>query len=657
MFLAKLATSNIRKKMVDYAPFLFAGIATVILNMVMSLTKNSPAIADRASVVQVLGFGEVIIKIITVLFMLYAYSFLQNGRRKEYGLYNILGMSKSEIIQLSFIENVLTFAIVVVVGEIVGILFAQILFMFLIKLIGGGSFALGITAKPFIDIAAFYLGVFALLFIVGSVGIARNKAVDLFKSDQAGEKEPKGNLFVTALGLVGLGVAYYIALSVQSPIEAIFKFFIAVILVIIATYLLFITGSIFVLKVLRKNEGLYYQPAHFITISSMIFRMKKNAVGLANIAILSTMTLVTLLTTVEMYVGMDDLSNKLYPKDVVANYMAGGQKHTLAEEVANIETVAKSRGVAIKDLTSYTVSPSAWGRMDKNGVFTSVRNGNGLTNMSEVEFMTEASFNAQGNDLAPLGVNQVAIYDMSGEFTYKTFTLDTQKFDVLKVYKRVKGIQQGTMNVFPKIMVIVKDADVLAQFPKNVFTTASVDDVDFTTQIPVVMFNVAGNVSDAKLRALTVKMSENSGMSFALARENKAELKESVGVLLFIGSILGLSFILATGLIIYYKQISEGAMDQKRFDILQKVGMTHDEVKKTINSQIVWIFVLPLAVASIHLGFAMPMITKILQMFGLTNHNLILITAIAFLAVFVLIYFLIYKQTSKVYYRQVERRA
>lgn len=649
----KLAWQSIIKNRLEYLPFILAGSVAVTLNLVIQLiiySKGVQNLVGKVSLIEMLSFGQVVIGILSIIFLLYTYSFLNKRKQSEFGLFSILGMQKSDLIKISWRQQFISFIAIMILGLISGVVFSKVLILLFMKLVGGTNFQLGITSMPIIFIIVFFSICFMFLLMTDIYSVLKLKTISLLHATQKGEPEPKNHWIFFILGIGLLVVGYYISLTVDSPLKAINKFFIAVILVVFGTYILFIVASTVVLKGMKQNKKYYYQTNHFITVSNMLFRMKQNATGLASITLLTTMALVVIVTTVSMFVGQEDYVNQEFPRAVILTSNTN-------QEISNkqIKKIAYKDKVQIKEPYELEISTSIAGYLtSKNEVQPltddSVTSANSL---SEIQFITQKQYKSMGNNgLQNLNENEIYIYDRQGSFNKKDLTFLNKTYHVKKILKQIKGIPSVQANMTHSMIIVSPSKQIVNKLGNNYKDLS--DTKQKTTYLKKVLFDITG--SSQQKKKFLKELSRLKNITVEDRYSTMSVLKEFYGGFFFIGLVFSISFIMSTGLIIYYKQISEGRSDQKQFDILQKIGMSHNEVKLTIRSQIVWIFGLPIVVAVMHLCFAMPMIHKILQLFGIVVGPVVYMTTVITVIVMIVIYYLIYLKTSKTYYQQVSRK-
>lgn len=463
--------------------------------------------------------------------------------------------------------------------------------------------------------------------------------LQLLKAGQVGEKEPKARWFRAILGFISLGIGYGIALSVDSPLHAINLFFIAVIFVMYGTSEIFTTGSIAILKLLRQNKKFYYRSQNFVAVSGMMYRMKQNAVGLSNICILSTAVLVIVSTTVSLYVGIEDSLRQQYPTDITIykNEMTVEQVKTLNEV---FDQVVDETNVEVVDKFDYWLKSVIM--TCKGGQFDVAADSRSMLDLCIVGLMSIEDYNRIENQFIALADNEVLVHRVEKSYDYETAMINGEKFIVKDELNHIETINRGMTQIVDTYIFIVNDLSIIDGEPLGYEMDANMKNNDDEIINFVHTFN-------QKVREAGLELSAGS------RAQAKDEIYGMNGGFFFLGIFLGTLFLMATGLIIYYKQISEGFDDQERFDIMQRVGMSHTEVRKTIRQQILMVFFLPLAFTILHVVVAFPIITKILVIFNITNQTLLLISTIITVLVFALVYGLIFMLTARTYYRIVER--
>ncbi|WP_373143716.1 MULTISPECIES: ABC transporter permease [Enterococcus] len=662
MFYLKLASTNLKKNHRGYLPFLISMLFLVAINTMTQVIVNNEgmrALPGGGSASLMFGLGHIVIMIFTVIFSFYTNSFLLKQRKKELGLYNILGLGKRELYQLMIWESFLSFFIVLITGLITGVVLSKLAFLVLRRLISvGNEFVFQLLPESLGFVSLLFLGIFFLLLLINCWQIKKTNPISLLHGSKKGEQEPKARWIIAILGLVFLGSGYGIAVTIDSPISALTLFFVAIILVILGTYCLFMAGSIALLKLLKRNERFYYKTNHFISISSMMHRMKQNAAGLASICILSTMVLVTAATTGSLFFGQKDVENTRYPRDVMISTVQQPEKVKAAIEAVSAEKQAPiTKQVYLTSTKSIMFQP-------KNGNYQltpleDFYNSKSAT-IALISFMTAQEYAKHTDETVNLKDDEIYFYPVSGDVDGNQLKLEDQKFKIKKRINKFPGINQQ-IELTDSFVVILANQSVLEQclsdwFPKKAVAAENYPEYNF-------MFNTDLKEKEKQIdfaQTLRNQLNQQLGDSqvrivdkYTFVSENKI----FTGGFFFLGIIFGATFILATALIIYYKQISEGIDDRERFEILQKVGMSHREVKKVIRSQVMMVFSFPLVVAVIHLGFAFPLIKKLLVLFGLVNWKLFLLVCVIVTVIFAILYFVVYRLTARSYYQLVERKS
>lgn len=649
----RLAGGNLKKNRQLYGPYLIACIVTVMMMCIMILLEGDRGlntIEGGQSVAATLMFGCIVIAIFSLIILVYINSLLIKQRKKEFALYNILGMEKRHISKVLFWENTYTALISIISGLVLGTVFSKLLQLILMKIIGGDiSFNMDISFSVLFFTAVIFTGFFLLVLLMNIRTIRIAQPVELLRGSSEGEREPKSKWILAVLGVVFLAAGYVMSIMTKDVVSAITLFFIAVICVIIGTYLMFIAFSIVLLKGLKKNKRYYYQTKHFATVSGMIYRMKRNAAGLASICILSTMVIVTVSTTVCLYAGVGDIINNMYPYDVNMKYYPYSQQTSEKLEAA-AEDTAKRQGREIKELYSFSKMSFAANRSgDKLIVDNDTITGIGSV---DVTIITPEDYKRLTGKDAGLKKGEVLIYSEKESFGDKVELLG-EEYRAIKTDEFPKAV---FLSISTANCGIVADSRETAEAMLHRYE-------DMTGQIIInggMYINLDGT-DDEKIAFSNALNSEAADFEYEFYFLESRQLVEKegsysfYGAFFFLGMFLGLVFIFATVMIIYYKQVSEGYDDRKRFDIMQKVGMTEAEVRQTIRSQVLIVFFLPLAAAAMHVAFAFPMIRRILAAFSMTNVTLFAVCTAATFIGFAVIYLLVYLQTSKTYYSIVRR--
>ena len=655
-FYIRLAINNIRKNSKIYFPYILTCMVTVMMYyMVKSLSVNPgiKKLTGAETIAYTMALGAKIIGIFALIFLFYTNSFLMKRRKKEFGLFNILGMEKKHLAKVLFLETFITALTSLCMGIVFGIALDKLMFLLLTKIIGG-SVVLGffISLEGIRTAAVLFCIIFALIYLKSVFTIGISNPIELLRGGNVGEKEPKAKWFLALIGAVMLGIAYYLALTIKNPVASINAFFIAVILVIAATYLLFTAGSIAVLKLMRKNKRFYYKAKHFIGVSGMIYRMKQNAAGLANICILSTMVLVTVSSTTSMVVGLNDIQHTRYPNNICI-YSRETDDARNEEVVKKVNNICDEMEVPITDKIRYsymTFSVVQFGdtfETDDTNIDT-------LAAMSGIRvliFIPLSDYNTFAEKDYRLGEHDMLIYSSREKYAEPVVHLFDEEWRIAEQLEEYTANGVAESNIASSYYCIVRDEDYDALMEKAAQEIG-------VYYYPYVYYGLDMKVDKAVEQELYDRIrSDLYAYGFnGYAESRQAEWTSSISVyggFFFLGMFLGLLFIMAAALIIYYKQISEGYDDRERFGIMRKVGMTQAEIKGTIRSQVLTVFFLPLIAAGIHVAVAFPMISLILALLNMTNVDLYLICTVVCFLVFAGIYILVYSLTARTYYKIV----
>ncbi|NLM61307.1 MAG: ABC transporter permease [Clostridiales bacterium] len=668
----KLALQNIGKNRRFYFPYLLTGLLTVAMfyNMLfISTSKDISKMPGANSLKFLLALGSIVVGLFAFIFLIYTNSFLIKRRHKELGLYNILGMEKRHIARILSWEMLFTCLITIPAGLLFGILLSKLLMLLLFRMLFFEvHFGFSVEPSAIIITCILFSAIYMVALIGNLVKVRLSNPIELIREGRSGEREPKTKWLITVIGILTLGGGYTIALTTESPLEALLLFFIAVILVIIGTYSLFTAGSIALLKLLRKNRNFYYKAGHFISVSGMMYRMKRNAAGLANICILSTMVLVMISTTVCMYIGVEDALVYRFPNDI--SFSVALDHPVTPEEVRNIllEEVERSALAPelIYDYTSLSFS------VDAN---VSVLEANEVNYSYKSEYVTvltaEEYKKLTGSDIGP-EKGQVMAVSLVRPYSWDSVTILGNKYSIaqwLDDFPFDGGYYNAYVN--DAFVFIVPDKQDL-----EAICAAQIDAYGDHASSYVWSIGIDLDGSDEDIRSCYASMlsalSKNRPYSYSYTDSSGAELTAEYhvsqslcrqaaadefyslyGGLLFLGLFLGALFLMATVLIIYYKQISEGYEDKERYEIMQKIGMSRDEVKTSIRSQILTVFFLPLAGAIVHLAAAFKMITKLMLVLNLSNIVLFAVCTLGTIIVFAVVYAVVYSLTARTYYKIV----
>lgn len=668
----RLAATGVRKNSRTYLPYILTCSGMIMMFYIVAFLRRNSFVAEMKGGGQMqilLAFGCVVMVIFSAIFIFYTNSFLIRGRKKEFGLYNILGMGKRNIAQILIWETVFVYISSLIVGNGCGMLFSKLAELFLIHIMKADvdyEFAPDFGA---VRLAALWYAIIFLLILFNALRqIHLTNPIELMKSENTGEKPPKSNLFLTVPGVLLLGGAYYMAVTIKNPLSAIFAFLIAVIMVILATYMLFIAGSVSVCRILQKNKGYYYKTNHFVSVSSMVYRMKRNGAGLASICILSTMVLVTLSSTICLYTGEERMLRERYPRDITVNIYSIEEK-----DVALIKGFAdaalKKYGETAKDEIEYPyISISGVFEGDNVTLDPTDLNFN-FSDASTITLIPIENYNKIMGENISLAKDEVIVTGTKSDYAFDMINIkELGSFRVAGKAKDFifKGDSAAIMN--SEIYLFVSDIDVIKEvyekqlevydrkYASSLHNYYGFDlDCDEEKQVSIleeIYFSTAQYQKDLHDAG---KSGEWFGYRIESKASDKYEFFALYGGLFFLGMIFGIVFTFAAALIMYYKQISEGYEDKARFDILQKVGMTKREIKRSINSQVLTVFFLPLISAGIHMAFAFPIVSRLLMLFGLTDTAFFAVVTLLCFGVFSAMYIMVYLVTSRSYYTIVSK--
>ena len=654
-FYFRLAFDNLKKNAKMYIPFVLSCILTIMMYYMVSSLSMNPNMMNMIGgdiMQQILSLGIYVITVFAVIFLFYTNSFLIKRRKREFGLFNILGMEKKHLSIVIALESMIVFLVSMVLGIGIGILLDKAFYLLIAKMLNA-SIALGfyISYQSIVNSIILFLIIFVLMYLFSLIQINLSNPIELLHGDQHGEKEPKTKWLLALIGLICLGTGYYMSVSIQDPVTAFAFFMVAVILVVIGTYMLFTAGSIVILKLLRKNKRYYYKTNHFISVSNMIYRMKQNAVGLGNICILSTMVLVMLSTTISLWVGMNDIIETRFPRDITVSISSVDSNQALYT-IDDMNYAIEQAGIQTDDELVYrTLSVSAF---NQGNTYTFGNENMSLQDISNVVvlyFITLDDYNRTEGTNVSLAPDEVLVFPSGKQFDHKTIDIASNTFKVKGILDSIKADSNYSANLQNSMFVVVDSMDTLFMID-DLQKQAYGDNASYIhTSYD---FNLSKSekmsVKEATDALIANYPGDTTYMMVDTQEGNYEDLLSLYASFLFIGIFLSFLFIMATVLIMYYKQITEGYEDKKRFEIMQKVGLNKREVKKTINSQVLTVFFLPLVVAAIHIVFAFPMIEKMLRLLYLDNTNLYIMTTVICFGVFALVYVLIYFLTSKVYY-------
>ena len=640
-FFPRLALVNLLRNGRYYGPYLLScGALAAMYYILRFLTWNEviQTVRGAAYLQSMMSIGCFVVVLFTAVLLLYANSFVMKRRQRELGLYNILGLEKRHIAALCFWETVLCAAAVIPGGIAAGILLSKLILLLPLKLVQiPVQFGFSVSVRGMGETAALLGVLFLLALLWNLLRLGRSRPIELLHSDSAGEREPKTKRLLAVLGLAALLGGYAIAVTTRNPVNALMLFFVAVILVMLGTYCLFTAGSIALLKRLRANKGFYYQTRHFTAVSGLLYRMKQNAVGLANICILACMVLVTVSGTLCLYLGAEKSLDSKYPDDIlVTQTLEAGIDPTTTLDLVR-QTVADT-GRQVTDLR-YESSASFRARYSGNTLLNNIDQSGLLT---KVTVLTAGEYSRLTGDAVTLEENEVLAY-VDGELQLpETFLYEGIP---IRVKARLDSFPAGDSAIVSNEVTLGLVADgALAEHLMN---------MDLARRTFRIHLNTDGTDSEKLACAKAILAVSDGAYGVASRQEMAEEFYAMYGGFLFLGIFLGLMFLLATVLIIYYKQISEGYEDQRRYQIMQQVGMSRREVGVSIRGQILLVFFLPLLAAGLHILAAFPMLCRILELFGLYDVGLFALCTAGTLAVFAAVYALVYGLTARTYERIV----
>ena len=667
---SRLAKQNIRNNKSTYIPYMITCIFCIAMIYMMEFLRDCPTLDQavrQADEVRMIVFtGEIVVEIFCIIFLIYSNSFLMKRRQKEIGLYNILGLERNHIGIVMFLETIITSIGSLAGGIATGIIGSKLALLLLLKLLHIPS-VLGfyISVKGIFTCLFMFGIVFLMILFLNLAKIHLSRPVELLRGNNTGEKEPAAKWLMALIGFICLGAGYYLAVTTESPIKAITIFLLAVILVMAGTYLLFTAGSIVILKFLRRRKSFYYRTGNFISISGMLYRMKQNAIGLASICILSTGVLLMISMTVSIYFGMNDIMLNRYPYDVDMSVTSISEDECQTAIEAFEKAIADNKVPVEKSVEEIYLDIVC----SKNGDQILIKPANTIRNSDSVlvlSLLDQAEYERLTGISANLNDGEIFAWYPSA-VQKDSVTVDETEFTVKKWLDK-NPLTCGEDAVSDNAVLVVTDEDfkkfdeMRTEMYKGVssapagedltlhlgldITGSETDKIDFGTPVMEVVKDLRKNGG----------LSENSWITSGIRQQEYESYYADNGSLLFIGIFLGSLFLMGTAMIIYYKQISEGYEDQKRFEIMQKVGLSRREVRSSVRRQILMVFFLPLLMAMLHITMAFPMIRRMLLLFGMTNTKLFIGCTAGTVLIFAVVYGLIYLMTARSYYHIVERK-
>lgn len=664
----RLAATGMSKNKKFYFPYIFTCFCMVMMYYIIQFLRISDdfrTMRGGESMQMILEMGTPVIAVFSWILLYYTNSFLIRRRQKEFGLYHILGMGKRELVKILIWENLMTAVISIAGGLLGGILFSKLAELAAVRIVGNHlGYKMTIEPKAIYYTVSLFLAIFAVILLRMLIFIFRTKPVDMLKSETAGEKPPKANWILAIVGLIILAGAYWIAVSIEEPMEAMLWFMVAVLMVIVATYLLFIAGSVAFCRLMQKKKNYYYKTRHFVSISSMVYRMKRNGAGLASICILSTMVLVMVSSTVCLYASIEGNLAKGYPQQFSVEMASGSSLEDKDREEKLKETVGQTineNKIKLKETKEYHILSTACVKTDE-GIKFEHENIKSLDSLKMLYILTVADYNRLTGENLSLEKNELYVYLPDEAYEKDTFQVEgcgNWKNKGTPDNQFICGDDVETLN--SGVYLIVPDEAVMDQFEaaqRAVYgENASSEKLCYAFDTDLSEEGQVSLVSELQNNISTLQLQDEQ---FPMVNVNARAVSKSddyalYGGLFFLGILLGSVFIFGMILIIYYKQITEGYEDQGRFSILMKVGMTRKEVRQSINSQVMTVFFLPLAMAGMHTAFSFPIIRKILKMFAMNDEKLLILVMICCYLAFAVFYAAVYLLTSREYYKIVSR--
>ncbi|MCI9493303.1 MAG: FtsX-like permease family protein [Lachnospiraceae bacterium] len=664
-FYGKLAFGNLKKNGRLYLPYMLAAIgigAMFYIMLALTADEGIGKMPGAAELKMIMGLGCGVIMVFAVIFLFYTNSFLMKRRKKEFGLFHILGMEKRHIGKMMFWETCMVGFISIAGAAAAGVVLYKLVVLVLLRITGlEVPFGFTISVSGIGNMAICFAAIFLATMLYNLVQVKKANAIELLHSANQGEKEPKTRWFLAILGVLALGGGYVIAIVAEDPLGALLMFFVAVLLVILGTYCLFTAGSIALLKIMRKNKTYFYKTKHFISVSGMIYRMKQNAVGLANICILSTMVLVMVSGTISLYLGMEDIINTQYPRDIAitgSGSLTDGQKSDLK---GMFQQAAAESGQSVEGMVEYTTLDVTVWKSGGNMVIANPEDEQPEGTLCVLEILTLEEYNRVAKEPGQLQDDEIFVCVRQGEAGDTSYSLNGKNLRIKEYLEDFQLEGMDKMIIYDGYFLVVKDRQVmqeLYEMQKAVYgERASVE----TYSIFADLSGDPGQMERYEERFLglleeynqTKGEGETIAAKLALKDERREAMMVFCGGFLFLGVFLGFVFLMATVLIIYYKQVSEGYEDKGRFEIMRKVGMSPKEVKASIHSQIMKVFFLPLVMAGVHLTMAFPMMNRLLMLFNLRNPGLFAACTVVVVCIFAGIYGIVFGITAKAYYQIV----
>ncbi|MBD5110932.1 MAG: ABC transporter permease [Ruminococcaceae bacterium] len=664
----RLAAVGIRKNGKSYAPYIMTCSLMIMIFYIVSFLSNNYLLGEMPGgdgMALILAVGTVVMAIFSAIFLFYTNSFLIKRRKKEFGLYNILGLGKWQIARVLMIETLLVYLISMIAGLGFGILFSK-----LAEMLAARMLAANLSYTFYVDLTSVIIAFiwFAIVFVVILLNSLRqlyfSKPIELLRSGNVGERPPRTNIPGAVIGTILLGIAYYLAVTVKNPEEAVPLFMLAVIMVMIATFLLFIAGSVVLCRLLQKNKRYYYQTGHFVSVSQMAYRMRRNGAGLASICILATMVLVTISSTTTLFIGIGDYVKKNFPYDITAT-VYGGNQETFEQYIKMFDEKVTELGYTPQNQSTKVYLDLRHDMVIENmgvPIPEDENDPNAMYLQNACVYLLD-DFEDVKSGIPQLGEGEIAVYEPTTDFLKHAGTLkikNGKEYKIIPVEHELtfdKDTYYASHGV--SLYLFTKDAAAIKEISCNQDDFYGEESTPYGLRFIYSFDATEGGTPTDELERLVMELENlpriwddklNMGgfdidtqLSF---RENMCGYYSG---LFFLGVLMGGVFILSVALIMYYKQVSEGYEDVERFRILRKVGMSKREIKSAIGSQVLVTFFLPLISAGVHMLFAFPIVTQLLRMFDMTNTGLFALTTLGSYILFAVIYIIVYKVTSKSY--------
>ena len=655
---ACLAGEGIRKNKKLYIPYILTGSVMVMMYYILSYLTESPALFQMTGgsiLAMLLPLGSIVIAVFSLLFLFYTNSFLIRQRYREFGLYNILGMDKRNIRKIMVWESLFVGVISIVSGLLIGVALSKAAELVLLNILDMDiNYDIYIGTTSIRQSILVYGAIYLVLLMNSLRKVSHSKPLELMQSNKVGERIPKRNWIYALAGILLLGYAYYIAIRIEEPLAAFTVFFVAVILVIIGTYLLFIAGSVAFCKLLQKNKSYYYKPNHFVSVSSMVYRMRRNGAGLASICILLTMVLVMISATASLYFGTEDALNNRYPKGVNVSIVFDQMDAIRDDNLKALQERMKEYCGEDADLTGIR-SVGTSGLITEEGILAEMSSSVSIDfdtydNLGFLSVISLKDYNLAMGKQRTLEDDECLLYCNRLKYTWDTFAIEgANDYTVRERLTEFPADGDSEALIAPTVYLVVNDLDLFIESAKEsllVYEWRFGLDMDSSEK----EIKAASEIRETLKNLYLEEGNYISSFSSESRDAQREGFMELYGSLFFLGIMLSIVFLFAAVLIIYYKQISEGYEDQSRFEIMQKVGMTKRDIRRSINSQMLTVFFMPLIFAGIHLGFAFPFLWKMLMLFGLNNLQFIIMIMVVCFIIFAIFYMIIYRITSNAYY-------